>query len=169
MQDAPTSQTLNVLFLCTGNTARSVIAEALLRHLGRGRFNAYSAGSHPKGHIHPRTLELLAAKGIDASGFRSKNWDEFARADVPMDIIITVCDNAAGEMCPVWPGRPTTAHWGVADPAAVSGSEEDERRAFERAYEQLRRHIEKLVALSPRELQPASLRHALEKIHSDAA
>ena len=136
----------NVLFLCTGNSARSILAEALLNRDGAGRFRAFSAGSQPKGEAHPAALALLAEHGFDTSSFRSKSWQEFAAPDAPqMDLIITVCDNAAGETCPVWPGRPFTAHWGVEDPAAVDG--EDQARAFFTAYTALQRRISLLLAL----------------------
>ena len=121
----------NVLFLCTGNSARSILAEGLLRGLGGDRFQAYSAGSTPKGEVHPLALATLGSFSLPADGYRSKSWDEFAQPGSPnMDFIITVCDNAAGEVCPVWPGQPMTAHWGIADPAAVEGSEEARRKAF---------------------------------------
>ena len=138
----------NVLFLCTGNSARSILAESLLNHHGRGKFRAYSAGSFPKGEVNPLALELLRRLDLPAEGLRSKSWDEFARPGAPeLDFIITVCDNAAGEACPVWPGRPVTAHWGVEDPAAMEGSEEEKRAAFRDAYAILRRRIGLLVAL----------------------
>ncbi|HUQ76090.1 MAG TPA: arsenate reductase ArsC, partial [Burkholderiales bacterium] len=135
----------SVLFLCTGNSARSVLAEAYLNHAGGGRFKAYSAGSQPAGKVNPLALQLLSAKGIRTAGFRSKSWNEFA--SMPLDLIFTVCDNAAAETCPVWPGKPATAHWGVPDPAAVQGSDAEKRAAFERAYVALSRRIERLIAL----------------------
>lgn len=139
--------TFNVLFLCTGNSARSIMAEALLNTLGKDRFIAYSAGSFPAGKVQPIATELARAIGYDAP-LRSKSWDEFASADAPpLDFIITVCDNAAGEVCPVWPGQPVTAHWGVPDPASVEGAEEDRRRAFQQAWMMLRQRIELLLAL----------------------
>ena len=138
---------LNVLFLCTGNSARSIMAEALLNHLGSGRFRAFSAGSHPNGVVNPWSLETLRGFGLPTEGYRSKNWDEFARPGAPaMDLIVTVCDNAAGEVCPIWPGKPMTAHWSVADPAAVQGDDAAKRRAFLDAATILRGHIEQLVA-----------------------
>ena len=138
----------NTLFLCTGNSARSVLAEATLNDLGRARFKAFSAGSRPGGIVHPFTLELLKLRGHPAEGMRSKSWDEFATPGAPqMDFIITVCDNAAGETCPFWPGHPASAHWGVEDPAAVEGSDDDKRAAFATAYAILRRRIELLLAL----------------------
>jgi arsenate reductase (thioredoxin) len=142
------SMTYNTLFLCTGNSARSVLAEGTLRDLGAGRFRAFSAGSKPGGIVNPFALELLRQRGHPADGMRSKSWDEFAGADAPkMDFIITVCDNAAGETCPHWPGHPASAHWGVEDPAAVEGSDDAKRAAFATAYAILRRRIELLLAL----------------------
>lgn len=140
--------TWNVLFLCTGNSARSIMAEALLGVLGKGRFVAYSAGSHPSGRVQPIAAELAVKLGYPAEKLRSKNWDEYARRNAPqMDFVITVCDNAAGEVCPIWPGHPVTAHWGVADPAAVEGSEDARRAAFLDAFMILRRRVELLIAL----------------------
>ena len=130
----------NVLFLCTGNSARSILAEALLNRLGDGRWRGFSAGSFPKGEVHPMALQLLDERGFPTGGLRSKSWDEFAGGDAPpLDLIVTVCDNAAGETCPVWPGHPARAHWGIADPAAVEG--EGQRAAFEEAYRQLESRI----------------------------
>jgi arsenate reductase len=138
----------NVLFLCTGNSARSILAEATLNDVGRGRFRAYSAGSQPKGAVHPLALELLREQGIPTDGLRSKSWDEFAGPGAPtLDFVFTVCGNAAGEVCPIWPGRPATAHWGVPDPAAVDGSVEQRRQAFHDAFVALRRRIELFVAV----------------------
>ncbi|KRA50845.1 arsenate reductase ArsC [Pseudoxanthomonas sp. Root630] len=143
-----TDKTYNVLFLCTGNSARSIMAEAILNVLGHGRFKAYSAGSHPSGQVQPMARELAEAIGYDASQVRSKNWDEFAVEGAPeMDIVITVCDNAAGEACPVWLGHPALAHWGVPDPVAATGDEEDRRRAYTAAFATLRRRIELLLSL----------------------
>jgi arsenate reductase (thioredoxin) len=128
----------NVLFLCTGNSARSVMAEALLNELGHGRFKAYSAGSHPAGKVHPFTLELLAQNHHPTDDLRSKNWDEFSLPGAPqMDFVITVCDNAAGEVCPVWPGHPVSAHWGFEDPAAAQGTDEQKRAVFHRIYREI--------------------------------
>lgn len=136
----------NVLFLCTGNSARSILAEALLNHDGDGRFKAYSAGSFPKGKVHPMAIEVLQGLGFPTDGLRSKSWDEFACPGAPVfDFIFTVCDNAAGETCPVWPGHPMTAHWGIEDPAAVEG--EGQREAFMTALRYLRRRIELFLAL----------------------
>ncbi len=138
----------NVLFLCTGNSARSILAEAYLNAKGGGRFRAYSAGSQPTGKVNPFALELLSKHRIDTAGVRSKSWEEFARPGAPaMDYIFTVCDNAAGEPCPVWPGRPISAHWGVDDPAAVSGSDEEKRAAFKRAFAELAGKIDRFLAL----------------------
>jgi len=140
--------TWNVLFLCTGNSARSIMAQALLGVLGKERFVAYSAGSHPSGRVQPFAAELAVKLGYPAEKLRSKSWDEYARRNAPqMDFVITVCDNAAGEVCPIWPGHPVTAHWGVADPAAVEGSEDARRAAFLDAFMILRRRVELLIAL----------------------
>jgi arsenate reductase (thioredoxin) len=140
--------TYNVLFICTGNTARSILAEGVMNHLGRGRFKAYSAGSQPKGVVNPFALSTLAAWRIPTDGFRSKSWDEFAKPGAPqMDFVFTVCDNAAGEVCPFWPGQPMTAHWGVPDPAAVDGSDEEKAQAFLDAAVTLKRRIELMLAL----------------------
>ena len=137
-----------VLFLCTGNSARSILAEAALARLGGARFRSYSAGSQPKSAPHPRTLEVLAQLGYSTAGLSSKSWDEFAGRDAPrIDFVITVCGNAAGEACPVWPGAPITVHWGVEDPAAFTGSAEEERAFFESIHDQLSAKIEGLVAL----------------------
>ena len=153
----------NVLFLCTGNSARSILAEALLNRGGQGRFRAYSAGSQPKGEPHPMALTLLREKGFDTSGLRSKSWTEFTGPDAPqMDLIITVCDNGAGESCPVWPGRPISAHWGIEDPAAVEG--EGQREAFEAAMRHLRNRISLLLALPPEGLQELELKSRLAAI-----
>lgn len=132
----------NVLFLCTGNSARSILAEVILNDRGGGRFKAFSAGSHPKGAIHPQALALLKRMGLPTAGLRSKPWDEFAQPGAPnLDFVFTVCDNAAGEICPVWPGQPMTAHWGQADPAAVEGTELDKTNAFRDAFRMLERRI----------------------------
>lgn len=138
----------NVLFLCTGNSARSILAEVLLNSLGRGRFRAYSAGSRPAGRVNPFAVELMQAVGLPTEGLRSKGWEEFGSETAPhMDFVLTVCDQAAGEACPIWPGHPLTAHWGVPDPAAVEGCDADKRRAFREAATVLRRRIELLVSL----------------------
>ena len=156
----------NVLFLCTGNSARSILAEAILNKLGAGRFHAYSAGSQPKGHVNPHTLTLLDSLGYDTSRFRSKSWREFARPGAPaLDFVFTVCDNAAGEACPVWPGQPMTAHWGVPDPAAVSdGSEAEIAAAFADTYGRLQNRISIFVNLPLQSLDRLSLQKRLEAI-----
>lgn len=144
----PADRVFNVLFLCTGNSARSILGEALLNHVGEGRFRAYSAGSKPKGEVHPMALEVLSAAGIPTAGLRSKPWDEFAMPDAPeMDFVFTVCDNAAGEACPVWPGQPMTAHWGIEDPAAAEGNRLGQLAAFEQAMRYLRNRISTFINL----------------------
>jgi protein-tyrosine-phosphatase len=154
-----------VLFLCTGNSARSIMAECALNRLGRERFRAFSAGSHPKGVIHPMTLDLLKSLDYNTAGLRSKSWDEFARADSPkLDCIITVCDNAAGEVCPIWPGRPITAHWGVADPATFVGSEEATRRFFFRIYRELENRIKLFTRLRIETLERFALESRVKEI-----
>lgn len=147
----------NVLFLCTANSARSIMAEACLRSAGREHLGAYSAGSHPAGRVNPFALELLEKKGISTRGLRSKSWDEFASPDAPkMDVVITVCDGAAGEACPVWPGQPIRAHWGIPDPAAVAGGEESKRVAFRKAFATLEKRINLLATLRLDELDRAT-------------
>ncbi|WP_330084722.1 arsenate reductase ArsC [Methylocystis iwaonis] len=143
-----TEKTYNVLFLCTGNSARSIMAESILRQLGVGRFNAFSAGSHPKGEVNPYALLTLEKMGFPHDGFRSKNWDEFAVPGAPqMDFVFTVCDNAAGEACPLWPGQPMTAHWGIEDPATADGSDIEKQRAFALAFRYLKNRIEQFCAI----------------------
>jgi arsenate reductase len=160
-----TDTAYNVLFICTGNSARSVMAEAILNREGKGRFHAFSAGSHPKGEVNPHTLSLLERLDYDVSSFRSKSWDEFAGSDAPeMDFIFTVCDDAAGEVCPVWPGRPATAHWGVPDPAAASGSPIDIQLAFDEAYRMLANRIGVFINLPMDKLDQVALRQRLEDI-----
>lgn len=155
----------NVLFLCTGNSARSILAEALMNKLGSGRFVAYSAGSMPKGEVNPHALPHVRAMGFRDEDFRSKAWDEFAREGAPkLDFVITVCDNAAGEVCPVWPGQPISAHWGIPDPAAVEGSEAEIGLAFAEAVRQLRQRIELLLALPVATLDRMSLQHRMQEI-----
>jgi arsenate reductase len=155
----------NTLFLCTGNSARSVIAEAILNKLGQGKFRAFSAGSQPKGEVNPHTIQLLRSLGYDTSGFRSKSRNEFAKPGAPaLDFVFTVCDNAAGEACPVWPGQPITAHWGVPDPAEASGSEAEIAVAFMDAYRMLQRRIEIFVSLPIRSLDKLSLQSRLRDI-----
>ena len=158
-------KTWNVLFLCTGNSARSIMAEALLGVLGNGRFRAYSAGSQPSGKVQPLAAELATRLGYAEENLRSKSWDEFAGEGAPrMDFIITVCDNAAGEACPYWPGHPTLAHWGVPDPAAVEGDEDTRRRAFTAAFATLRRRVELLVALPDEKLRELDVQARLRDI-----
>jgi len=155
----------NVLFLCTGNSARSILAESLLNHLGKERFRAFSAGSHPAGQVNPFTLELLEKNHFSAGDLRSKSWDEFAQPDAPrLDFVITVCDNAAGETCPVWPGQPMTAHWGIPDPAAVEGSDDVKHRAFVDAMNQLLRRISMFVSLPFQTLDGMKLQQAVRDI-----
>ncbi len=159
----------NVLFLCTGNSARSIMGEVLMNELGAGRFRGYSAGSHPEGDIHPMAVELLQRQDHDVSGLRTKSWDEFAAEGAPaMDIVVTVCDRAAAEPCPIWPGQPVSAHWGLPDPAAVEGSQAERRRAFADTYRALRRRIEAFAALPIASLDALSLRRRLHEIDRDA-
>jgi arsenate reductase len=155
----------NVLFLCTGNSARSILAEVLLDHWGKGGFKGYSAGSFPKGEVHPLTLDLLERLRLPTAGLRSKSWDEFARPNPPvMDFVFTVCDQAAGEVCPVWPGNPVTAHWGVPDPAAVAGSEDERKRAFRDAHRRLEARIKLFIALPIDKLDRLALKRRAEEI-----
>lgn len=155
----------NVLFLCTGNSARSILAEAYLNSAARGRFVAYSAGSHPAGKVSPFALELLRKHGIGSEGLRSKNWGEFARPGAPkMSFVFTVCDNAAGGVCPIWPGQPMTAHWGIEDPAVVQGSDEDKRKAFLKAFTQLTTRINLLLNLPIEKLDRMALKARLDEI-----
>lgn len=161
--------THNVLFLCTGNSARSILAEAILNKVGEGRFRAWSAGSFPKGEVHPGALRLLEARGYPTEGLRSKSWDEFARPGAPeFDLIITVCDNAAGEVCPVWPGHPATAHWGLPDPAAVEGDEAAVDRAFADVHRQLYARLTLLAALNVEALDRLALKTRAGEIHQQA-
>jgi protein-tyrosine-phosphatase len=161
MADRP----FNVLFLCTGNSARSILAEAYLNFAGKGRFKAYSAGSKPGGKVNPFAIELLAKNRLDTSGLRSKSWDEFAAPGAPkMDFVFTVCDNAAAEPCPYWPGQPMTAHWGVEDPAAVEGTDEEKRRAFRKAFTTLSSRINLLLNLPLEKLDRMSLQNQLREI-----
>ncbi len=169
----------NVLFLCTGNSARSIMAEALLNGLGKGHFRAYSAGSNPKGEVHPLALKMIAEKGLPTEGLRSKSWDEFAQPEVPkMDFVFTVCDNAANEVCPVWPGHPFTAHWPIEDPVAVEGTAIDKERAFVLATRYLSNRINAFANLPIKSLDALALQKELCKIghllgespgHSDVA
>jgi arsenate reductase len=157
--------TYNALFLCTGNSARSILAEQLLNHWGKGKFRAFSAGSYPKGRVHPIALALLEHMNLPTEGLRSKSWDEFAQPGAPhLDFIFTVCDDAAGEVCPVWPGHPITAHWGVADPAAAEGSEAQKWQAFRVAFHELENRIKAFVSLPLESLDRAKLREHLDAI-----
>lgn len=159
------SRPFNVLFLCTGNSARSILAEGLLNGLAGDRFRAYSAGSTPKGEVHPLALATLASYSLPVDGYRSKSWDEFAAPDAPrMDFIITVCDNAAGEVCPFWPGHPLTAHWGVPDPASHAGNEAERAKAFHDAARMLKRRIELFLSLPHDKLDALSLQAELRGI-----
>jgi protein-tyrosine-phosphatase len=154
----------NVLFLCTGNSARSILAEALLNHLGRGRFQGFSAGSFPKGTVHPMAIELLRWMHLPTECLRSKSWDEFATPSAPvLDLILTVCDNAAGEVCPIWPGMPVTAHWGIADPAAVEEAT-DQGGAFRKAWAELEARINLLTSLPIESLDALALKQRLQAI-----
>jgi arsenate reductase (thioredoxin) len=160
-----TAEIYNVLFLCTGNSARSILAEALLEHWGRGRFRAHSAGSFPKGAVHPMALDLLERAHLDTSGLRSKSWDEFAKPGAPeMDFVFTVCDRAAGEVCPIWPGNPVTAHWGVPDPAAVEGMETERRWAFREAYLVLENRIKLFTSLRLEALDRLAVKRNVDEI-----
>jgi arsenate reductase len=166
MNDRP----FNVLFLCTGNSARSILAESLVNHWGRGKFIGYSAGSAPKGQVHPIALELLRQMKLPATDMRSKSWDEFAQPGAPrLDFVFTVCDNAAGEMCPVWPGQPMTAHWGVEDPAAVEGSETAKWLAFRNAFRELENRIKTFTSLPLRTLDRTRLQQRLVDIGKSRA
>lgn len=157
------TKTYNVLFLCTGNSARSILAEAILNKEGAGHFRAYSAGSFPKGAVHPAALKLLGELGYPTDGYRSKSWDEFATPDAPpLDFVFTVCDNAAGETCPIWPGQPMTAHWGIEDPAAVEG--DGQAQAFHNAYHAVRRRIGLLLSLPLDSIDELSLQSKLREI-----
>jgi arsenate reductase len=155
----------NVLFLCTGNSARSIMAEAILNHRGRGAFSAYSAGSHPSGTPRPEALKQIESAGMSTQVLRSKSWDEFAAPDAPkLDFVFTVCDNAANEACPYWPGQPMTAHWGIPDPAAVKGTPEEIERAFRDAFVVLERRIGLLLSLPFATLEQIAIKHEIEKI-----
>jgi len=155
----------NVLFLCTGNSARSILAEAILNFLGKPRFTAYSAGSHPSGAVRPEALQRLDEAGIPTQGLRSKSWDEFSQPGAPaMDFIFTVCDNAAKEVCPIWPGHPTTAHWGVPDPAAAQGSAQEVERAYREAFSILERRIGLFMSLPLASIDELALKKEVEKI-----
>lgn len=158
-------RTYNVLFVCTGNSARSVIAEGLMNTMGQPRFKAYSAGSHPKGSVHPLTLRILESNGIPTDGLRSKSWEEFAGPGAPdLHFVFTVCDQAAGEVCPVWPGQPMTAHWGMPDPAAVEGGEAAQQKAFRDTFITMKRRIELMLSLPLASLDRMALRKQIEDI-----
>jgi arsenate reductase len=162
-----TERVHHVLFLCTGNSARSILAEALLERFGAPRYRAFSAGSHPKATPHPTAIATLGAKGFDTSGLRSKSWDEFVAPGAPdIDLVITVCDNAANESCPIWPGSPAKAHWSHVDPAATIGSAAERRDAFEAVYDRLANQVEALVRLDPAKLRDDELAEAVAKISS---
>ena len=155
----------NVLFLCTGNSARSILAEALINRWGQGKLKGFSAGSHPKAEVNPLALELLQSRGLPIEGLRSKSWNEFAQSGAPkLDFVFTVCDNAAGEACPYWPGQPMTAHWGVEDPAAVEGSDAQKRRAFLQAYSALESRIKNFASLPIRTLDRIRLQQHIDAI-----
>jgi arsenate reductase len=157
--------TYNILFLCTGNSARSILAEVLMDHWGKGWLKGYSAGSFPKGGVHPLALDLLERLHLPTRGLRSKSWDEFARPGAPvMDFVFTVCDQAAGEVCPVWPGNPVTAHWGVPDPAAIDGTEADQRRAFREAYVVLENRVKLFAALPIEKLGRMAIKRNVDDI-----
>lgn len=159
------ARTYNVLFLCTGNSARSILAECLVRELGKGSFHAYSAGSFPKGQVHPLALRLLQELRFSTDGLRSKSWDEFAIPGAPvMDFVFTVCDQAAGEVCPVWPGHPITAHWGIPDPAAADGADADRMLAFREAFRMLERRIKLFLALPLASLDGMALQRQVDAI-----
>ena len=162
-----TTPTYNVLFLCTGNSARSILAEAILNQLSAGRIRAYSAGSHPKGEVHPCALETLRKMQVDVTGLRSKSWDEFATPEAPrMDFVFTVCDNAAGETCPLWPGQPITAHWGFPDPAAVTGSTEAQQAAFSKTFHELSKRIRIFLSLPLHKIDRMSLQKELRELNN---
>jgi arsenate reductase len=166
-----TERTYSVLFLCTGNSARSILAEGILRKDGEGRFTAYSAGSQPKGTVNPLALKVLGDHGYPTDGYRSKSWDEFAAPEAPvMDFVLTVCDSAAGEACPIWPGHPSIAHWSIEDPAAVEGSDADKEQAFVRAFEFLKSRIGTFLHLPPATLDQFGIGTRLQAIgHSEGA
>jgi arsenate reductase len=155
----------NILFLCTGNSARSILAEAIMNRAGRGRFKAWSAGSHPKGAVHPQAIKLLQALNYPLEGLRSKSWDAFEAVDAPrFDFIVTVCDNAAGEVCPIWPGKPVRSHWGIPDPVAVEGSPSEVSVAFAEAYRQLSNRIALFLALPIAKLDSLSIKRRMDEI-----
>ena len=160
-----THDPINVLFLCTGNSARSVMAEVILNRIGDGKFKAYSAGSQPKGQIHPTTLKLLKKKNDNTQGLSSDSWDIFAAPDAPaITIVVTVCDNAAGEVCPIWPGHPVQVHWGFPDPAAFTGPEDQELNYFQDIYEQIEKRLKDLIAIAIDDRDPSALKSQLQKL-----
>lgn len=162
------SKIYNVLFICTGNSARSIMAEALLNSIGRGRFIAYSAGSHASGKINPYALDMIKSNNLPTDNLRSKNWDEFAQLGAPeLDFVFTVCDKAAGETCPIWPGQPMTAHWGVEEPSAVVGNEMEKKKAFSEAFRVLHRRISFLTCLPIDKLDALTLKRELDSIGRD--
>ena len=162
-----TEKTYNALFICTGNSARSILAEGILNELGQGRFRAYSAGSHPKGEVHPLALATLERLHMPTAGYRSKNWDEFAAPGAPeLDFIFTVCDNAAGEVCPFWPGHPATAHWGYADPSEGPGSDEEKLEAFRKTLHAIQRRLSLLISLPNEKLHHAMLQSTARDLAS---
>ena len=164
------SVSYNVLFLCTGNSARSILAEAALRRWGQGKFEAFSAGSTPKGHVNPYTIELLNQLQLPVEGLRSKSWDDFARPGAPhLNFVFTVCDSAAGEVCPIWPGQPMTAHWGVEDPAAVEGPDERKRAAFKKAFRELEARIKVFASLPIATLERLRLQRHVDEIGRSCA
>ena len=168
LQDS-TARPFNVLFLCTGNSARSILAEAIMNNVGAGRFRAFSAGSFPKGEVHPMALDLLKSSGLPTEGLRSKSWDEFAVPDAPkMDFIITVCDNAAGETCPYWPGHPQTAHWGFEDPAAAEGTDEQKRAVFDKVFRQIMTRVNSFVNLPLHMLEKNAIQREITAIGETA-
>jgi arsenate reductase (thioredoxin) len=170
MTETAPARPYNVLFLCTGNSARSILAEAILNKLGKGKFNAYSAGSFPKGEINPHTFPLLQMAGFSTSDFRSKSWEEFAKPGAPeLDFVFTVCDDAAGEVCPIWPGQPMSAHWGIPDPAAAQGTPAEISLAFDQAHRQLTNRISLFLALPLASIDRMSLHHQLEAIGKSGA
>lgn len=172
MADRTVNRTVNVLFLCTGNSCRSIIAESLLNHLGGGRCAGFSAGSHPAGRVNPWAVRVLEKRGLAAKGLRSKSWDVFAAGNGPdapvMDIIITVCDNAASETCPVWPGGPISAHWGIPDPAQAGGNDEETGTIFEQAFDRLERRIRALLELPLEAMDGEELKRRLNEIGTTA-
>jgi len=165
MADSRRKDVYNVLILCTGNSARSIMAEVLLNHWGRGRYRAFSAGSHPTGHVHPVTIELLRNLNLPIENLRSKSWDEFARPEAPaLDFVFTVCDQAAGEVCPVWPGQPITAHWGFPDPAAFDGGEAEKRALFAEVFRQIENRIKLFCALPIQRLSRLAIQHEVRRM-----